>query len=175
MRIRMMAVAGLAFMLASAVGAQTKLTGTVTCAKPDPSYTIEVGDQPGHVYSLDKSSCSWGADTLINGMKITADTGTGTSESTATKTTSNGSRMATMENGDKFFASVHDSSPIKDGKPTNIAGTFTINGGTGKLKGIKGHGTYTVTLGADGTATVAVTGEYTIPPPAAAKAKPAAK
>jgi hypothetical protein len=175
MKIRMMAVASLAFMVASAVGAQTKLTGTVTCAKPDPSYTVEVGDMPGHVYGLDKSSCTWGADTLINGMKITADTGTGTSESTATRTTSSGSRMATMENGDKFFASVHDSSPIKDGKPTDISGTFTINGGTGKLKGIKGKGTYKVTPNADGTATVAVEGEYTIPAPAAPKAKPAAK
>jgi hypothetical protein len=175
MKSRLMVVAGLAFMLASAVSAQTKLTGTVTCAKPDPSYAIQVGDQPGHVYTLDKSSCSWGADTLINGMKITADTGTSTSETTATKTSSSGSRMATLENGDKFFASVHDSSPIKDGKPTDISGTFTINGGTGKLKGIKGHGTYKVTLGADGTATVAVTGEYTIPTPAAPKMKPAAK
>jgi hypothetical protein len=175
MKIRMMAVASLAFMLASAVGAQTKFSGTVTCAKPDPSYTVEVGDMPGHAYGLDKSSCTWGADTLINGMKITADTGTGTSESTATRTTSSGSRMATMENGDKFFASVHDSSPIKDGKPTDISGTFTINGGTGKLKGIKGKGTYKVTPNADGTASVAVTGEYTMPAPAAPKAKPAAK
>jgi hypothetical protein len=175
MKIRMMTVAGLAFMLASAVGAQTKFTGTVTCAKADTSYTVEVGDQPGHVYGLEKGSCTWGADTLINGMKITADSGTEASETTATKTTSNGSRVATMENGDKLFVSVHDSSPVKDKMPTDIQGTFTISGGTGKMKGIKGHGTYKVTPAADGTATVAVTGEYMMPAPAAPKAKPAAK
>ena len=80
MKIRIMTVAGLAFMLASAVGAQTKFTGTVTCAKPDPNYKIDAPDHPGHSYSLEKDSCSWGADTLINGLKITDDTGVGTGE-----------------------------------------------------------------------------------------------
>ena len=73
MKIRIMTVAGLVFMLASAVGAQTKFTGTVHCAKPDPNYSIEVGDHPGHALTLEKDSCTWGADTLINGLKITTD------------------------------------------------------------------------------------------------------
>ena len=179
MKIRLMMVAGLVCLLASAAGAQTKFTGTVTCAKADPSYGVEVGDMPGHLYIVEKAACTWGADTLINGMKITADSGAATGEIWATKVTRNGSRVATMENGDKFFASVHDSSPIKDNVPTDIQGTLTINSGTGKLKGIKGHGTYKVTINADGSATVAVEGEYTIaaaaPKAAAAKPKPAAK
>jgi hypothetical protein len=66
MKIRLMTVAGLVCLLASAVGAQTKFTGTVQCAKPDPSYSIEAGDHPGHTLSLEKDSCTWGADTLIN-------------------------------------------------------------------------------------------------------------
>jgi len=169
MKIRIMTVAGLVFMLASAVGAQTKFTGTVTCAKPDPNYTIDAPDHPGHSYSLEKDSCSWGADTLINGLKITADTGVGTGEMTATRATSSASRVATMENGDKFFASIHDTSPVKDGVPTDIEGQFTITGGTGKLKGIKGHGTYKVTPNADGSASVSVRGEYTVPAPASPK------
>jgi hypothetical protein len=168
MKTRIMTVAGLAFARASAVGAQTKITGTVTCAKPDPNYTIDAGDHPGHSFGLSKLACKW-TDTLINGLKITDDTGAGTSEATATKITSNGTRVVTMENGDKFFANVHDSSPVKDGMPTDIEGTFTISGGTGKLKGIKGHGTYKVTVAADGTSSVAVTGEYTISAPAAPK------
>jgi hypothetical protein len=171
MKIRIMTVAGLVFMLASAAGAQTKFTGTLQCAKADPSYTVEVGDHPGHSFGVVKQGCKW-TDTLINGMKITDDTGGGTFESTATKMTSSGTRMATMENGDKFFASVHDSSPVKDGAPTDIEGAFTITGGTGKLKGIKGHGTYKVTPNADGSASVAVTGEYTVPAPAGTMAKP---
>ena|ERR1700722_13841380 len=169
MKIRIMTVAGLAFMLASAVGAQTKFSGTVQCPKPDPNYTVDAGDHPGHSFNLSKGSCKWGADTQINGMKITDDTGVETGESSATKTTTTGIRVVTMENGDKFFAAVHDSSPVKDGKPTDIEGMFTITGGTGKMKGIKGHGTYKVIPAADGTASVAVEGEYTMPTPAAPK------
>jgi hypothetical protein len=174
MKVRIMTVAGLAFMLAAAVGAQTKFSGTVQCAKPDPNYTVEVGDRPGHNFNLNKGSCKW-VDTQINGMKITDDTGAETGEATATKVTTSGVRVVTMENGDKFFATVRDSSPVKDGKPTDIKGTFSITGGTGKLKGITGHGTYKVTPAADGTASVTVEGEYTVPAAAAPKAKPAAK
>jgi hypothetical protein len=177
MKIRMMTVAGLVLMVASAAGAQTKFSGTVTCAKPDPNYTVDAGDRPGHSFTLVKESCKW-TDTLINGMKITDDTGAATGENTPTKSTSAGTRIVTMENGDKFFASVHDSSPVKDGQPTDIEGQFTITGGTGKLKGIKGHGKYKVTPNADGSASVTVTGEYMMPaagapkPPAGMTAKP---
>ena len=175
MKSRLMVVAGVAFMLASAVSAQTKFSGTAQCAKPDPNYTIEVGDQPGHTYTLEKDSCKWTSGTEINGLKIGDDNGVGTGEGWATKMTSSGSRVATMDNGDKMFVSTKDSTPVKDKMPTNIAGTFTITGGTGKLKGIKGHGTYKVTPAADGTASVTIDGEYTMPAPAAPKAKPAAK
>ena len=175
MKSRILAFAGLAFLLAAGAGAQTKFTGTVQCAKADPDYNVDAGDHPGHSFNLSKSSCKWGADTTINGLKITDDVGAGIGETTATKTTTSGTRMGTMENGDKFFATVRDSSPMKDGKPTDIEGTFTITSGTGKLKGIKGHGTYKVIPAADGSATVTVDGEYTMPAAAAPKTKPAAK
>lgn len=42
-------------------------------------------------------------------------------------------------------------------------------GGTGKLKGIKGKGTYTVTLNEDGSGVVDVEGEYTVTATAAKK------
>ena len=54
--------------------------------------------------------------------------------------------------------------------PTAIEGTWTFTGGTGKMKGIKGHGTYKVTPAADGSASVTVEGEYTMPPVAPPKA-----
>jgi hypothetical protein len=170
MKKRIMMLAGLALLLVSAAGAQTKFTATLQCAKPDPNYNVEVGDRPGHAYFLTKDSCTWDASSMINGMKVTADSGAGTGEATATKVTSSGSRMATMENGDKLFASVHDTSPVKDGMPTDIEGTWTFTGGTGKMKGIMGHGTYKVTPAADGTASVTVEGEYTMPAPAPPKA-----
>lgn len=173
MKTRIMAVAGLAFLLVFAVGAQTKFSGTVQCAKPDPAYTIDAGDRPGHTFTLEKDTCKWTTPTEINGLKFVEDIGVGTGEGWATKMAESGSRVATMDNGDKLFVSTHDSSPVKDNMPTDIEGTFTFTGGTGKLKGIKGKGTYKVTPAADGSGTATIEGEYTVPPPAPPKAPPA--
>lgn len=172
MKARFMIGAGLALLLVSAAGAQTKFSGTLQCTKPDPNYTVDVGDHPGHSYILTKDSCTWDSAVMINGMKVTNDSGVATGEMTATKATSSGSRIATMENGDKLFASVHDTSPVKGGMPTDIEGTWTFTGGTGKMRGIKGHGTYKVTPAADGSASVTVEGEYTVAPPAPPKSAP---
>lgn len=170
MKARILGVVCCAFLVAGAAGAQTKISGTLQCAKPDPNYSIEVGDKPGHTLSLQKDTCKWAATTEINGLKVVDDSGVATGESWTTKVTTGGSRVATMENGDKIFVTVHDSSPVKDGMPTNIEGKWTFTGGTGKMKGIKGSGTYKVTPAQDGTASVTVEGEYTIAPPPAPKA-----
>jgi hypothetical protein len=60
---------------------------------------------------------------------------------------------------------------MKDGAPQTAEGTWTYNGGTGKLKGIKGKGTYKGTGNADGSVTFQIDGEYTMPKPKAAKGK----
>jgi hypothetical protein len=93
----------------------------------------------------------------------------------STRATTNGTHVGNMDNGDKFFVSFHDSITVKDGAPVGpIHGTWTYTGGTGKLKGLTGKGTYTVAPNADGSGAVDVEGEYTIPPaaPKAAAPKP---
>ena len=42
-------------------------------------------------------------------------------------------------------------------------GTWSYTGGTGKLKGIKGKGTYDGKGSSDGTATYQIEGDYTLP------------
>jgi hypothetical protein len=73
-----------------------------------------------------------------------------------------------MDNGDKF--NVKYSGTMKGAKDGTAAfkGTWSFVGGTGKLKGIKGGGTYQGTGSTDGAATVDVDGEYTIAPAKAA-------
>ena len=73
----------------------------------------------------------------------------------------------------QFFVSFRDSAAVKAGQPGEAKGTWSYTGGTGKLKGITGKGTYTATNNADGTSVVDVEGEYAIP--AAAPKKAAAK
>jgi uncharacterized protein GlcG (DUF336 family) len=171
MKTRILSVAVFAF--AAVAGAQTKQTGTLHCAKADPSYTVEVPDHAGHAVMLQKLACTWTTSLETAGLKSVSAVNVETDDATATKMTANGTHVTTTDNGDKYFVSYHGTSPMKDGKPGDGSGTWMYTGGTGKLKGIKGKGTYTIKFADDGTATAEVTGEYTLP--AAAPAKPKAK
>src|SRR5882762_2008745 len=145
--------AGCLFLLmAATTGAQTKISGTMQCNKPEPKYSIEVGDRPGHVMLLVKNACAWtGPD--IGGEKTKDHYATGSLDVTATRTVASGAGVATMESGDKTFSTFHGMASVKDGKSEDEHGTWSFTGGTGKFKGIKGKGTYKTTVNADGTAT----------------------
>lgn len=52
---------------------------------------------------------------------------------------------------------------VKNGAIQSSQGTWSFTGGTGKLKGIKGKGTYKGTGTADGGVTYEVEGEYELP------------
>jgi len=80
-----------------------------------------------------------------------------------------------MENGDKFILSF-EWAVVKDGKPKSVIesvkGTWAFTGGTGKLEGIRGKGTYSASEDeTDGV--VSMEGEYAVP--AAAPKKTAAQ
>src|SRR5580704_819518 len=60
MKARVASIAGLALLFASAVGAQTKVSGQHTCPKPPEVVgTAEAGDKAGHTLSIVKGTCSW--------------------------------------------------------------------------------------------------------------------
>jgi len=172
MKTRVLGIAVLAFAFVGAAGAQTKITGTAHCAKGDPAYSIDVSDHPGHSIMLEKAACSWTTPIEIAGIKTKDGVDVRSIESTAAKMTSSGTHVSTMENGDKFYVSFHDTAVVKDGKPGDAMGTWSFTGATGKLKGLKGKGTYTGKFQADGSVDVDVQGEYTLAPampPAAPK------
>ena len=171
MKARMLWFAAPALLLANAAGAQTKISGTAQCGKPEPEYTIDVGDRPGHSMGLQKVSCTWTKPMEMEGTKTKDGTSVVHVDMTPTRMTGNGMHVGNMENGDKQFVSIRQSGAIKDGKPQGSQGTWSYTGGTGKFKGLKGKGTYKVALNADGTATVDVEGEYEVPAAAPAKAK----
>jgi hypothetical protein len=174
MKTRVLTIFALAFAFSTVAGAQTKISGTAHCAKADPSYSIEVSDHPGHTVMLEKAACTWTKPMEIAGLKTKDGVDVRTMESTATKMISSGTHVSTMDNGDKFFVSFHDTTAVKDGKPADSMGAWSFTGATGKLKGLKGKGTYKAKLQADGSADVDVEGEYTMapaPPPPAPKKK----
>ncbi len=172
MKARIMMVAGLALLLVSAAEAQTKVSGTQNCAKPDVVSTTDAGDKAGHALIVQKGSCTWTTGLQMEGGSTKDGSSVEFMEVWSTRAANNGTYVGSMDNGDKFFVSFHSTNTLKDGAPTGpVKGTWSYTGGTGKLKGITGKGTYTATANADGTAVVQVEGDYTIPPPAMAKPK----
>ena len=46
-----------------------KVEGKIRCDKPDPAYSIEVPDRPGHALMLGKRKCTWTEPMTILGAK----------------------------------------------------------------------------------------------------------
>ena len=162
--MKMRFTASLVFFLAAVLGAsaQTKISGTALCAKPDPMHMVEVGDSPGHAVSIAQSKCNWTKPMDIAGIQTKEDVDTGVDDVHGGKSRGHGYVVGTMSNGDKMYVHYHGSATLKDGAPDTAEGAWEFAGGTGKLKGIKGKGTYKGTAGPDGI-TYEVEGEYTLP------------
>ena len=144
--------------------AQTKTTGEGKCGKPEQQQSIDVGDRAGHALALVKFSCTWTTPYEIAGLKTKDYTGTVTSDVNGGKGQDHGYVVITMDNGDKAFVRFTGSGTnAKDGT-TAGEGTWSYSGGTGKLRGLTGKGTYKSTGNADG-AQDHVEGEYALPCP----------
>jgi hypothetical protein len=161
-------LAALAFALP--VSAQTKATGKVHCAKADPDYSIEVGDKPGHLVTARKAACTW-SDQQIAGIATKSGVDVTTGEVNGATVRDSGYHTATMENGDKYTVRFTGTATMGKDNSGTIEGKWSFVSGTGKLKGIKGGGTYKGTGNADGSGDVTVDGDYTLP----AATTPAAK
>jgi stalled ribosome alternative rescue factor ArfA len=71
--------------------------------------------------------------------------------------------VGTLANGDKMYDTYRGSSTLKDNAVETAEGAWSFTGGTGKLKGVKGKGSYKGKGAPDGSATYEVEGEYELP------------
>jgi hypothetical protein len=144
--------------------AQTQISGTLKCGdKPGTEYTVEIGDHPNHVLMLSKGTCTWTAPLEIAGLKSTAYSFANVAEIDGPKAQERGYGVTTMDNGDKAYGHYQDTGTVTEGgKTITFEGTWSFTGGSGKLKGLKGKGTYKGSF-ADGKTTDQIEGEYTLP------------
>jgi len=149
--------------MSTVAGAQTKISGTNHCAKADPQTTVQIGDRPNHALSLAQSKCSWTKPWEIAGVAGKQGVATASGEISGNTFRFHAYYVDEMANGDKAYYTYQGTSTLKDGAAQTEQGTWTLVGGTGKLKGIKGKGTYKGTAGADGTMTSEVEGTYEAP------------
>jgi hypothetical protein len=143
--------------------AQTKISGTVKCSKPDQSQKIDVGDKPNHAFAISQGKCTWTKPMTIAGIQTKEDVGTNSGETTSTGAKGHGYVLGTMSNGDKFSVRTQTNDAYKDGNLQTTQGTWSFTSGTGKLSGIQGKGTFKGKPEADGSVVIDVEGEYTLP------------
>jgi len=149
--------------LATVAQAQTKISGTNHCAKPDPQSAVQVGDRPNHAFSVGQSKCAWTKPWEIAGTPGKQGVATFSGEITSNTSRFHAYYVDEMANGDKAYYRYQGTATLKDGVTQTEEGTWSLIGGTGKLKGAKGKGTYKSKAGADGTMTYEVEGEYELP------------
>ena len=156
---RFFTVSAAVLFCAAAANAQTKVTGTAQCAKPDPQQVLPVGDRPDHMVGIAQIKCTYTKPMEIGGDKSKDGVSTETSDISGNTSRPRGFHVMTMESGDKVFFWYQGTATAKDGALVELKGNWGMNGGSGKMKGIKGKGTVTCTPSGDGL-TCAVEGEY---------------
>jgi len=142
--------------------AQTKVSGTVQCAKPDKAFSIPVEGEPGHAYAISHGTCTWTKPMEIAGTKTKSDVLTNYDEIKGSTAHGHGDGVGTLESGDQFRVRLEGKSLLKDAAPASSEGTWKFVGGTGALKTVKGGGSYTCKAGAEGAMICEVSGDYSV-------------
>ena len=163
MRVRGLLAFLFSIAIAAAALAQNKVSGSLQCGKPDPSQKVDIGDRPDHALTIGKVQCTWTKGIEIAGSQAKEGVSASTGEVTGNKESERGVHFSTFASGDKAFVRFQGSLVLKDGAPQSSQGTWSFTGGTGKLKGLKGKGTYKGTPAADGSLTFEIEGESSIP------------
>jgi hypothetical protein len=155
--------------------AQMKIKGTETCPKPDTMQSVDVTDMPGHSLMVQKGNCTWSMPITLAGLKAVNSVNTSSTEAMGMNMTEHGYDVGTMDNGDTYIAKYSGTIlAAKDGTAT-YKGTWVFVGGTGKLKHLKGGGTYKGSAAADGSSSADIWGTYSVMKPMMKPMAPAAK
>src|ERR1700732_87332 len=144
---------------ASVGGNFVKVEGKVRCDKPDPAYSIEVPDRPGHVLMISKRKCNWTEPMVVMGAKTKDGVAVSFTEKMEGTLHVHGFEVDTLDNGEKLTWQSMGQVLAEKG-PATAKGRWSLMRGTGKFKGIKGGGTYEGKLEADDVLTLDLEGIY---------------
>jgi hypothetical protein len=133
--------------------------GKVRCDKPDPAYSIEVPDRPGHALMIARRKCTWTEPMLIMGAKTKEGVAVGYAEKSEGMLHVSGFETDTLDNGEKLTWKSMGQVLAEKG-PATATGRWSLMRGTGKFKGIKGGGSYEERLDADDVLVLELEGVY---------------
>jgi hypothetical protein len=136
-----------------------KIEGKVRCDKPDPAYSIEVPDRPGHALTIEKRKCTWTEAMAVMGAKTKDGVAVSFAEKSEGMLHVNGFETDTLDNGEKLTWKTMGQVLAEKG-PATATGRWSFMRGTGKFRGIKGGGSYEEKLGADDVLVLELEGVY---------------
>ena len=145
--------------MAVIAGAQTKISGKLTCAKPN---VRETGGDGGQMIMFQKANCTWSTPFTIDGSKPgrTVDVAIGDMNGSIAR--NHGYSTTVMDNGDSTIVRYEGTMQMKKDGSGTLKGTWKYVRGTGKFKGISGSGTYKGEGAADRSAWADVSGHYSL-------------
>jgi hypothetical protein len=150
---------------------QTKQSGVGLCdQKPEVQQIVEVGDRPLHMVGIVKQVCRWTTPLEMAGLKAKDYTTIVTTEASGSGPLNSQDRgyvVVNMENGDKALIRFQGRGTVsvEGGQPGSGEGTWTYIGGTGKLTGLTGKGSYKGVTNKDHFEEDHVEGEWSIAGP----------
>jgi hypothetical protein len=144
----------------TASAAKDKIASQWKCdAKAAMEHSIDVGDQAGHAYYIGQGKCTSDKGAMGD-VKEQEGTWTQFNDVNSGGYANHGIFIVTLASGDKVNYNYHGTATMKDGKMDSGSNTWTINGGTGKFKDVKGAGGCKGKGNPDGSSTWNCDGTY---------------
>jgi hypothetical protein len=134
----------------SGIALADHFTATCECGKADPQHLLPAGDRPNHSLGVEAAKCSWSKPLEIGSDKTKESMATDILEISGNQIHFHGVHELTMQSGDKVALPYQGRGSSKDNNASQIQGTFTFAHGTGKLKGMKGKGTFSCKSAGEG-------------------------
>ena len=148
------------FLCATLSAAQGKISSQWKCDKPSEQHAFAVPDSEGHNYSLAQGKCTSEKGSMGD-AKEKEGTYTEFGDMTGNANQNHGVFVVTVADGDKVFYRYHGTQLMKDSNLESATNKWTLAGGTGKYKAVKGEGGCKGKGNADGSSTWECEGSYT--------------
>jgi hypothetical protein len=138
--------------------AQSRIDTKWHCPKLSASHTLAVGDTPNHNFTIIQGNCK----STASGAQFPEEESDYTEfqEMVGTSVNVHGRMNVTMRNGDRVYYSYEGSFSTDITKP--FSQRWKLESGTGRYKSIKGNGTCSGTVHADGTGDMECIGMYSL-------------
>jgi hypothetical protein len=142
--------------------AKDKISSQWKCdAKAADEHSIAVGDKADHTYHISQGKCA-SEKGAMGKVKEQEGTYTQFDDIVGSAIRNHGVFVVTLASGDKVVYDYHGTQTGKDGQIVTGTNTWSLGGGTGKFKGVKGAGGCKGKGNPDGSSTWNCDGTYSV-------------